>query len=169
VLDKHFDYDEVPNEKKVKFSVTKMKGHALLWWDGVQEERKRNNKQPIRNWDRMVAKLKGKFLPKDYQLTLYRQMQNLRQRLLTVREYTEEFYKVNIRASYTEDSSEKVARYMNGLRLEIQDELSLLSPNTVEEAYQCALKVEEKLNRRHNSGKGKGQAYRGKGQQVWEE
>jgi hypothetical protein len=35
----------------------------------------------------------------------------------------------------------------------------------VEEAYQCALKVEEKMNRRHNLGKGKGQAYRGKRQQ----
>jgi hypothetical protein len=114
----------------------------------------------------MVAKLKGKFLPKDYQLALYRQMQNLRQRLLTVREYTEEFYKVNIRVDYSEDSSEKIARYMNGLRLEIQDELSLLSPNTVEEAYQCALKVEEKLNRRNDLGKGKGQAYIGKGQQA---
>ena len=71
MLDKHFDYDEVPEEKKVKFVVTKMKGHALLWWDGVQVERKRNNKQPIRNWDRMVAKLKGIFLPKYYHLILY--------------------------------------------------------------------------------------------------
>ena len=67
----------------------------------------------------MIAKLKDKFLPRDYQLALYRQMQNLRQRLLTVREYTEEFYKVNIRAGYIEYNSEKVARYMNGLRLDI--------------------------------------------------
>jgi len=86
--------------------------------------------------------------------------------LLTVREYTKEFYKVNIIVGYTEDSLEKVGRYMNGLKLEIQDELSLLSPNTVEGAYQCALKVEEKLNRRHNSGKVKCQAYKGKGQQY---
>ena len=92
-------------------------------------------------------------------------MKNMRKRSLTVREYTEDFYKVNIRASYTEDSYEKVARYMNGIKLEIQDELSVLSQNTVEEAYQCALKLEEKLSRGDNSGKGKGQAYRGKGQQ----
>ena len=68
-------------------------------------------------------------------------MQNLRQKLLTVREYTEEFYKVNIRARYTEDNSKKVAKYMNGLRLNIQDEMSLFSPKSIEEAYQCALKV----------------------------
>jgi len=39
-----------------------------------------------------VAKLKGRFLPKDYQVALYRQVQNLRQKWMTIREYTEEFY-----------------------------------------------------------------------------
>ena len=96
-------------------------------------------------------------------------MQNLRQRLLNIREYTEEFYKINIRVEYTEDNYEKVARFMNGLRLDIQDEMSLFSPKSVEEAYQCVLKVEEKLNMRNNSGKGKGQAYRGNGPQTGRE
>ena len=63
--------------------------------------------------------MRAKFLPKDYQLSLYRQMQNLRQRLLSVREYTEEFYKVNLRASYVEESIEKTARYINSLRMDI--------------------------------------------------
>ena len=90
----------------------------------------------------------------------------MRQRLLTIREYTEEFYRINIRVGYTEDTSEKVARYMNGLKFDIQDEMSLFSPKSVEEAYQCALKVEEKLNRRNNSGRGRGQTYRGKGSQT---
>ena len=46
----------------------------------------------IKSWDRMVVKMKGKFLPKDYQLTLYRQAQNLKQKMMTMREYIEEFY-----------------------------------------------------------------------------
>ena len=83
----------------------------------------------------MMAKLKGKFLPDDYQLKLYKKMQNLRQRLLTIKEYTEEFYRVSIRAGQFQDTPEKTARYMNGLKLEIQDEIGLLPPETVEEAY----------------------------------
>lgn len=142
-VDKHFDFVEMPEDKKVKFAVTRLQGHALLWWDSVQAERRRLHKQPIKSWSRMVSKLRGKFLPKDYQLALYKQMQNLRQRLLTVREYTENFYKVNIRAGHTGDNSEKVARYMNGLKYDIQDEMNLFSPKSIEEAYQCALKVEE--------------------------
>ena len=34
-MDKHFDFAEVPEDKKVKFTVTRLKGHALLRWDGV--------------------------------------------------------------------------------------------------------------------------------------
>eukprot|EP00253_Pinus_taeda_P034844 PITA_34844 len=162
-MEKFFDYEETEDEKKVKFVVTKLKGHAALWWDGVQAERRRLGKQPIKNWSRMVAKLKGNFFPSNYQQTLFRQMQNLRQRALTIKEYTEEFYKVSIRAGEAQDTDEKDARYMNGLRMDIQDEISLLSPKRVEEAYQIALKAEEKLMRKQ-SARGRG-TFRGKGSQ----
>ena len=101
--------------------VIRLKGNAYLWWDSFQEERRRKNKSLIKRWDRMVAKMRAKFLPKDYQLILYRQVHNLRQRLLIVREYTEEFYKVNLREGYVEYSVEKSTRYSNGLRMDIQD------------------------------------------------
>ena len=111
----------------------------------------------------MVTKLRGKFLPGHYQLSLFRQIQNLKQRLLTVKEYTKEFYKVSIRAGQIQEIEEKVARYINGLRVEIQDEMSMLSLKTMDEAYQMALKAEEKLLRKQ-SARGKG-TFRGKGSQ----
>eukprot|EP00253_Pinus_taeda_P026850 PITA_26850 len=82
---------------------------------------------------------------------------------MTVKEYTEEFYRVNLRAGYTEDTAERTARYVNGLRMEILDEISILSPNNMEEAYQSAVKAEEKLNRRQNARRGRG-FNRGRGQ-----
>jgi hypothetical protein len=94
----------------------------------------------------MVAKMKAKFIPKDYQITLFHRMQNLRQNLMSVKEYTEEFYKINIRVGHWESDYEKVARYMNGLRYEIQDEMSMMIIQTVEDAYHMALKDEEKLS-----------------------
>ena len=68
--------------------MSRLKGHATLWWDSVQAERKKKNKSVIKSWDRMIAKMRVKFLLDDYRLSLYRQMQNLRKILLTVREYT---------------------------------------------------------------------------------
>ena len=85
-------------------------------------------------------------------------MQNLRQRLLTVREYTEEFYKENLRAGYIEDTYEKTARYINGLIMDIQEEMSMLSPSAMEEDYHYALRAKEKIIWKQTFGRGKGAA-----------
>eukprot|EP00253_Pinus_taeda_P019440 PITA_19440 len=113
-VNKLFEFEETSEDKQVRFAATKLKGHASLWWDSVQVERRRVGKQPIKKWARMEAKMKEKFLPKDYQIMLYRQ--------------------------------------------------------TLDEAYQFALKAEEKINRKQNSkrgggsGRGKGKVYgRGRG------
>jgi hypothetical protein len=147
-LDKHFDFEDVEEDKKVKHVVTRLKGHATLWWDELQADKRCKGKQKIKSWDRMVAKMKAKFIPKDYQITLFRRMQNLRQKLMSVKEYTEEFYKINIRAGHREGDDEKVARYMNGLQYDIQDEMSMMTLRTVEDAYHMALKDEEKLSQK---------------------
>ena len=115
--------------------VTWFKGNASLWWDSVQAERRRKNKPLIKSWDRVVEKMRDKFFPKDYQLIMYKQVHNLRKRLLIVRDYTEELYKVNLREGYVEESAEKAARYVNGLRTNIQEEISMISPRTMEETY----------------------------------
>jgi hypothetical protein len=82
--------------------------------------------------------------------------------MMTVKEYTEEFYGLNIRAGHRESDDEKVARYLNGLRYDIEDELSMETIRTVEDAYQMALKAEEKLSRKQGQ-RGRGRSHpRGK-------
>eukprot|EP00253_Pinus_taeda_P009609 PITA_09609 len=162
-MDKYFECEEVSEDRRVKFTATKLKRHAALWWDSVQNERKRLNKASIKTWSRMVAKLKGRFLLRDYQIALHRQVQNLRHKGLTIREYTKEFYRVNLRARYIEDTTERITRYVNGLRLDILDEINILSPNNTEEVYQSAMKLEEKITKAQNARRGEG-ASRGKGQ-----
>ena len=53
---------------------------------------------------------------------------------------------------------------MNGIRMDIQDEMIMLSPKNIGEAYQFALKEKEKLMRKQ-SGKGNN-VTRGRGQQA---
>ena len=82
-----------------------------------------------------------------------------------MKEYTEDFYRVTLRASYIEDTPEKTTRFVNGLRLEILDEISILSLKNIEEAYQSAMKAEEKITKKQNArrgwgtGRGRGQSY----------
>ena len=60
-----------------------------------------------------------------------------------MKEYTEEFYRLDIRSGHVDDDVEKIARYINGLRSGIQDEISFMKLESVEEAYQYALKAKE--------------------------
>jgi len=58
---------------------------------------------------------------------------------------------VKLQAGYTEDTAEQTTRFVNGLRLDILDEISILSTNNTKEAYQSAINAEEKFNRRQNA------------------
>ena len=48
---------------------------------------------------------------------------------MTVKEYTKEFFKLSIRVGQTQGDVERVARYINGIRYEIQDEINFLNLN----------------------------------------
>jgi hypothetical protein len=97
-MDKYFDYEYVDEEKNVKHVVTRLKGHATLWWDELQADKICKGKKKIKSWYGMVTKMKAKFVCKDYQINLFRKLQNLRHKGMIVKEYTNEFYKPNIRA-----------------------------------------------------------------------
>jgi hypothetical protein len=57
-LDTYFDYEYIEEHKKVRHAVTRLKGHATLWWDELQADRRSKGKQKIKSWDRMIAKMK---------------------------------------------------------------------------------------------------------------
>ena len=79
-----------------------------------------------------------------------------------VRECTEEFFRLSLRSGIKELEYQCVARYMNGLKYLIQDEMGTHYFRTVYEAYQISLKVEEKVDRKTQK-KLRGRGPRGRG------
>ena len=130
-LNKYFYFEDIEEKKKVSYATTRMKGHATIWWDELQIHQKRRGKSKINSWDKMLCNIKSQFMPKDYQLNLIRQLHNLRQKTMTVKEQTEEFFRLSIRAGHTQGSLERVATYINGPRYDIQDELNFLNMKTI--------------------------------------
>jgi hypothetical protein len=94
---------------------------------------------------------------------------------MSMKEYIEHLYKLNIKEGNVEDDAEKFSRYINGIRYEIQYEIILLTLRTVEYASQESLKEKEKLARKRSQrtrgriqSKGKGSS-RGRFQNTKEE
>lgn len=171
-MDAYFESDDIPEGQRVKLAKTKLKGHALLWWDHEEAERRKKGKPKLTSWDRMVSKMKSNFLPKDFEVQMHKKMQGLKQKDLDVKAYTDEFYKLSMRSGLDEEEIVKVARYLGGLKFSIQDEFAAVNPRSVKECYQMALRIEEKLKRRSERHNARGGSYmrgRGRTTQVWEE
>lgn len=67
---------------------------------------------------------------------------------MSFQDYIDEFYKLSIRVEHGETEEQMIARYINGLKISIQDELSMLIINNIKDTYQFTLKVEEKQDRK---------------------
>ena len=162
-MENHFECDGVTEAQKVKVSKSRLRGSTLTWLKFIQTEREKEGKQPISTWKGMVAKVKEAYMPDDYEIQLHKKRQSLRQKDQDVNTYTEEFQKLCMRSNVTEDESLKVARYLNGLKWNIQEEMDLLSPKTVHQCYQLAIKIEERSKRKQDQaskGRGKGRDQR---------
>ena len=48
-LDKYFDYEDVEEDRKFKHAVTRLKGHATLWKDELQADRRCKGKKKIKS------------------------------------------------------------------------------------------------------------------------
>ncbi|XP_059065001.1 uncharacterized protein LOC131857030 [Cryptomeria japonica] len=148
-LENNFELEDTDDDKKVKFA---------------KAERIARGLNKITSWERMKEMMKAQFLPSHFAIQTKRMRQNLTQRDMDVMTYTEQFHKLSIRGG-VEDEDEKVARYLNGLRYNLQDEIGLNVPQTLGDCFQLAIRAEEKLKRkqeRQGGTRGRG-SMRGRG------
>ena len=91
----------------------------------------------------MKKHLRSAFLPYNYQRVMYQRLQNLKQGLRTVDEYTMEFYQLLARNEVQETEDQLTARYIGGLKFQIQETVNMFDPISVSSAHQRALAVEK--------------------------
>lgn len=150
-VDNCFAYMEIPEHKRVYLVRCKLTGGALAWWEKIQAQRRREGRDPVCSWSQMRCLLRGLFLPKDFEQTLYRQYRQCHQKLRSVNEYTEEFYRLSSRVDLQELELQLTTRFIMGLRDVIKDKLLLHSIWNLNDTANLAYKVEEQLLRSSSS------------------
>lgn len=164
-LENHFECDGVTDAQKLKVAKSRLRGPALTWWKFILNEREKEGKSLIVSWKGMLTKLKQTYLLDDSEVQMHRKRQNLRQKDLEVQAYIEEFQKLCLRSKIVEDENIRWARYQNGLKWSIQQEMSLATLTCVRQCYQMAIKIEEKSKRKRDQtsrGRGRGKENRGR-------
>ena len=142
-----FDFKEVPENRRVKLVATRLRGRALAWWQQTKLTRERMGKSKIESWEKMKKLMRSTFLPYNYQSLMYQRLQNLRQGTKSVSDYADEFYQLIARNDIMETEEQLTARFIGGLRMQIQDMVNMFDPRSVAEAHQKALAWEKQGRR----------------------
>ncbi|KAI9185815.1 hypothetical protein LWI28_010995 [Acer negundo] len=152
IADEILEFKRVPANERVALVATRFRGRAAAWWQQFKLARNRAGKPKLSDWEKMKQKLRKEFLPHNFTRLMYQRLQNLRQGMRSVDEYTTEFYELLVRNYIEETHDQLVSRYCGGLRTQILDMVNLFDPVTVTEAHQRALQLEKTLSQKSNSG-----------------
>uniref|UniRef100_A0A6N2LCX1 CCHC-type domain-containing protein n=1 Tax=Salix viminalis TaxID=40686 RepID=A0A6N2LCX1_SALVM len=143
VVERFFDYMDIPEDKKVKLVAYRLMGGASAWWEQLQLTRMRQRKGMVQSWSKMRRLLRYRYLPPDYEQILFRSV---------TAAYVEEFHRLSSRNNLAETDAQQVARFVGGLRLNVQDRVSMHTIYSLTEAINLATKAETQLERTRSTG-----------------
>ncbi|KAM6556386.1 hypothetical protein CsatB_003405 [Cannabis sativa] len=148
-----FDCHNYSKTKKVKLAAMESTDHAIVWWDQLCINRRRNGERDIDSWEAMKRVMRWHFVPSHYYRDLYLKLQGLHQGYKSVDEYYKEMEMAMIRANVEEDREATMARFLNGLNREIANIIELHHYVQLEDLVHMAIKVERQLKKGSLSSK----------------
>jgi hypothetical protein len=147
-IDLVFDCHNYSEEKKVKLAVIEFTDYAIIWWDQLVTNRRRNNERPVMTWGELKAIMRRRFVPNHFYRDLYQKLQNLTQGSRSVEDYHKEMEVAMIRANVEEDREATMARFLSGLNRDIANVIELQHYVEIEDMVHMAMKVERQLKRK---------------------
>ena len=146
-----FDCHHYSENKKVKLAVIEFSDYAIVWWDQLVLNKRRNREPSVETWEEMKRVMRKRFVPTYYYRELYNKLQNLRQGNRGVEEYYKEMEVAMARANIEEDREATMARFLAGLNREIQNLVELQHYVEFEDMVHMAIKIENQVKRRGSS------------------
>ena len=137
-----FECHSYSKEKMVKLAVIEFTDYAIIWWDQLVMNRRRNHKRPIEKWKEMKANMRRWFVPSYYFKDLYQKLQSLTQGYRSMDDYYKEMEIAMIWANVEEDREATMVRFLNGLNWDIANVEELQHYVELEDMMHMAIKVE---------------------------
>ena len=143
-----FDCHNYSKLKKVKLTATEFSDYAIVWWDQLVVNRRRNRERPIETWEEMKTIMKRRFVPSHYYCDLYQKLQSLTQDNQSVEDYYKEMGIAMTRANIDEYQEATMARFLAGLNHKIANLVELHHYVEFEDLVHIAIKIENQLKRK---------------------
>ena len=91
----------------------------------MQAERRKNDEEKVNSWALMKRLMRRRFVPNYYRQEMLMELQSIRQGKKSIEDYVKEFETLMARCDIRESSCESIARFINGLRLDIASVVEL--------------------------------------------
>jgi hypothetical protein len=98
----------------------KLKGQVQFWWQSVKEHLHLIRQPPIADWDETRLKLQEKYLPIDYEESLFEELLLLGRWNFSIKDFTNKFHELTIRSRVSKTDRQTIARYKADLRYDIK-------------------------------------------------
>ena len=85
-----FERHNYSKEKKVKLAVIEFTDYAIICWDQLVMNKRRNYERAIETWEEMKAIMRRRFVPSHYYRYLYQKLQSLTLGYRSVEDYYKE-------------------------------------------------------------------------------
>jgi len=135
-MEKYFDLHEVQLLQKVLIASSYLELDQFLWYKGLC------SRKPLVTWSIFTEEMIAHY-EDTKRVTFFSQLINLKQKCSMV-EHIEDFKKLNIRENYIIEK-QRIDVSLGTLKDNIQHEVRLWEPDSLEKAFRLARKVERKI------------------------
>ena len=116
---------EVDEDQKVKIASLEFIDYAMKWWHGIVTDICYNKRPPVVSWNDLIECMHHRFVPPHFRKDLMLKLQWFQQGTLSANAYFKELETLLLKVNMKESEEALIARFVSGLRRDIQDVVEL--------------------------------------------
>jgi len=120
-----FDVNGVRDEHRVRLASLEFLDYAMQWWHQYLMDIDLHKRSPVVSWNDLKACLRARFVLPHFRTDLLLKLQQFHQGTLGVDDYFKQLDTLLIRVNMDESEEAEIARFVSGLRRDIQDVVEL--------------------------------------------
>jgi len=144
-----FYFHEVKEDQKVKLASLEFIDYAMKWWHSVVKDIIYNKSPLVDSWDILKERMRLRFVPPHFRKDLMLKLQRFQQGTLSVDAYFKELETLLLKVNLKESEEAMIARFVSGLRRDIQDIVELQEYSSLGSLIHLAMKVEAQLAKKN--------------------
>ena len=121
-MNSYFRWYRMDDDLCVEYAEMRLGGQAKIYWENESHATYRRG-EPITSWMGMTSRLRNKYVPRQYETTLFLNWLDLRQGKMPVRDYIQAFEECRMRCRFVEDSRVVLGIFIHGLSPRLRNEV----------------------------------------------